>query len=197
MPGIFDLDNPLTTQRIFRNVMNSFAYPFRLYSIADGSYGDNSTQDYDIYIKGLCGVFLDSEVSFYMHGDDNLAAGIRAETYAKPATLEEADFVIIINDFHINLLEKVSAGSLVNPHKGATVIIAAPQLSGDIKITVEGPGINGKAAHFVHPRIAECLDKVAEMQIEYPKGFELVFISRQGEINSVPRHVKICKGEIS
>ena len=196
METIFDLDNPLTSQRIFRNVMNSFTYPLRAYNITDGSSGWYSTRDGngDIVLKGLCGVFLDNGVSFYVHGDENLAADIRAETYARPAAAEEADFVVIRDGFDVGILEKVSAGSLVNPHKGATVIVETPQLAGDVKVTAEGPGINGRASYFVCRRIADCLEKTAAMQIEYPKGFEFIFITRLGDICSVPRHIN-TRGE--
>jgi len=192
---MFVLDNPLTAQRIFRNVMNSFAHPFRVYSLTGGSRGDYSPRDCDVVIKGLCGAFLDSGVSFFMCGDEKLAADVRAETYAKPAVLEEADFVVVKNERGVDFLEKVSAGSLVNPHKGATVIIVVPQLAGDVNIMAEGPGINGKTSLFVHARIAECLEKVAGLQIEYPKGFELIFLTRQGDICSVPRHINVYRGE--
>ena len=190
MDSAFNLGNALDTQRVFRHIMNSFSHPFRVCNIFDGAKngppeGDNSA------IVSLCGVFLDNTVSLYVHGAPGLAAEIREATYAKAAAVEDADYIILGDTRSFDHLEKVNAGSLVSPHKGATLIVIAPKLGGSEKIMAEGPGINGRAAFFADPAIAELLYRADALNIEYPKGFEFLFITLQGDICAVPRHIKI------
>lgn len=146
-------------------------------------------------IKAICGVFLDNTVSFYVHGDDRLAAEIRESTYARPSGLEDADFVVVRDAAGFGLWDRVRQGSLVNPHRGATVIVGVPRIAGDAEIAAEGPGIDGQQLFRVDRRIGACVRQAAELGMEYPKGFELVFASGQGEICAVPRHIKTRGGE--
>jgi alpha-D-ribose 1-methylphosphonate 5-triphosphate synthase subunit PhnH len=185
-------DDPLVTQRIFRNIMDAFSHPLNVYNINGdaensslGAWGENAA------IKALCGVFLDGGASFYVHGDAMLAGEIKEMTYAKLSAIEEANFVILKDTERLDLLAKIYPGSLVSPHKGATAIVGVPRIGGGASIIAEGPGIDGKMHCRVYPGIAECLSKVTGMDIEYPKGFELIFVTRQGDICAVPRHVKV------
>jgi len=190
MDGAFNLDNALDTQRIFRHIMNSFSHPFRIYNIFDGAEigppdGDSAA------IIGLCGVFLDNTVSLYVHGAPGLAAEIGEATYVKAAAIEDADYIIMDDARGFDQLEKVNAGSLVNPHKGATLIVITPTLGGTEKFMAEGPGIKGRAPFSADPAIAELLYRADALNIEYPKGFEIIFLTLQGDICAVPRHIKI------
>lgn len=188
MNSLTDIDGVLISQRIFRTVMDAFAHPFRIYNINE----NNASKKTEAVIKELCFVFLDNAVSFYVHGDLKLTEEIREMTYAKAAGIEKADFVIVKNIRDFNSFDSLCQGSLVNPHKGATVIFDAPHIGGEEKIIAEGPGINGKLACFVDKNIADCLCEVKKLDIEYPKGIEIIFASPKGDILAVPRHMKIC-----
>lgn len=194
MEGAFDLDNALTTQRIFRHIMYSFSYPLKVYNIFDGA--DNGSPDGEnATLVELCGVFLDNTVSLYVHDDARLAAEIRETTYVRLAAIEDADYVILKDTHDLNLLEKVSAGSLINPHKGATLIIIIPRIEGTARFIAEGPGINGRISVSADPAIADCLYKVADLNIEYPQGFDILFLTGYGDICAVPRHIEIHREE--
>ena len=188
-----EMDSTINTQRFFRNVMSAFSRPCRVYSMKDGDAGQALSQTKDAVIKELCNIFLDSSVSFYIHDDPELAGAIRESTYAKTADIEAADFVLLDGARDEDLLDRVYPGSLLSPHKGATVIAAVPQIEGAVKVEAEGPGINGKASCLVDASIARCLRKVAAMDREYPKGFELLFVTPQGDLFAVPRHVVTCE----
>lgn len=191
MTDTIEFDTVMGVQRIFRDVMGAFSRPFKVYNIKEHVSDNPLVQgEYEV-IKGLCCVFLDNTVSFYVHNDEKLAGDIAEATYAKPAGIEEADFVVMTDTPDLNLLEKVYQGSLFNPHKGATVILDVPQITGQEKITAEGPGIDGKLPFFADKSIVACLSKAAELDMEYPKGFEIIFATRQGDMCAVPRHVRI------
>lgn len=188
-------DSDLKAQRIFRELMNAFAHPFRVHSIKSEVETGPSIHGENSVITELCQVFLDNSVSFCVCGDENLAAGIREMTYAKPAEIDKADFIVIKNPGKFESWDKIYPGTLFSPHKGATVVVDVPSIAGDVKIMAEGPGINGRISYFVDSGIAECLFRAAELDIEYPMGFELIFVTGQGDIIAVPRHVKVY-GEV-
>ncbi len=182
MDGMINFDDALATQTIFREVMNAFAHPLRVHNIGNAE---------DSPLAELCGVFLDNTVSFYVHGDDPLAAYIRKTTYSRSCALKDADFVIIPNAKSFDEWDKLRCGTLLDPHKGATVIIAVPQIMGDEKISSQGPGIDGKRAFGVHESIIDCAEKAAALEIEYPMGFELLFVAQSGDICALPRRIKV------
>jgi len=194
MDNVIDFDSTLTAQVTFKKVMDAFAHPFKVYNINDSAENNPLIQGEYAPIQELCRVFLDNTVTFYVHADEHLAAGIKELTYARLTRLEDASFVVIKDNDKFGLWDMVCQGSLTDPHKGATVIVAVPQITGDIGITAEGPGINGCQRFGVDGSVAECVYRAAELNMEYPKGFEFIFVSRQGDICAVPRHIHCRKG---
>lgn len=196
MDGRNQFNRTVYTQRVFHRIMNAFAHPFQIYSIADGSGGDPLTQGEGAVIKDVCCVFLDNTVSFHVHGEgaERAAAEIRELTYAKLAPLEGADFVIIRDPGAFGRWGGIHPGSLLNPHEGATVIVEIPQIRGSMVLKAAGPGIDGEKDFPVSESLAECLRDTSALHWEYPEGFELLFVTGQGELCAVPRHIK-TRGE--
>ena len=191
MDSATDFDITLSAQKIFKGIMNAFSHPLQVYSVSDGMGGNPLTRGEDAAITDLCCTFLDNTVSFYVHGSETFTGDLQELTYARPALIEEAGFVIVRDIGGFDQWDKVYQGTLLDPHKGATVIIETPRLDGETEITAEGPGINGSLKCSVDRAIAECLRRIAALDIEYPKGFEVMFVTRQGDMFAVPRHVKI------
>ena len=194
-------DDVFYTQKLFKRVMNAFAHPLTEYGLdyVKNANGVNyAGRGAGMYIGAICRVFFDHTVSFYAYGEGGgaFAAEISETTYARLANLDEADYVVVMDAAGFDQWNKVYQGSLINPHAGATVIVAVPRIAGDINIEAEGPGIDGRAAFYIDGVIADCLNRAAALDIEYPKGFELLFVSRSGSLFAVPRHVKIYSGKI-
>ena len=190
--SLSDYNSSLSAQSIFRETMNAFAHPLQTYNIKEAASNNPLTQGRNAIIMELCGIFLDNCVSFYVHNDTQLTASLKELTYAIPSAIEIADFVIMENPDEFDKWENISPGTLVDPHLGATVIISVPQIAGDVSITAQGPGIDGKESFMLSHAIAECIFKSRELDIEYPKGFDLLFVSQQGEICALGRHVAIA-----
>ncbi|MCL1803462.1 MAG: phosphonate C-P lyase system protein PhnH [Eubacteriaceae bacterium] len=188
MPSAIDYQSTLLSQQIFRETMNAFAHPMKCHDIS-GCIGDGP----DAAILALCSVFLDNTAAFFAYGAGDLAKTIEQLTYARPSELAKADFAIIQGS-GFSEWGSIYTGTLLDPHKGATVIIEAPKLEGDAQITASGPGINGEAQFYVDRQIADCLQETAKLEIEYPMGFELIFITKQGKLIALPRRVS-AKGE--
>ena len=188
-----DYNDILSLQQVFKNIMDAFSRPLKPYSIQ--SVSDNGPHVYEdgVAIRDICCVFLDSTVSYYVHGDDKLSADIMEITYSNPAEIEKADFVIIKKVDGSIPWEKIKPGTLVNPHKGATVIVEIPQIHGDEIIVARGPGIDGQATCHVSPDIARCLIETSKLNIEYPMGYELIFVTPSGEVCAAGRRINISR----
>jgi len=168
------------SQRIFKDLIDAFSHPFKVCNIDSGSA-----------VKELCFVLLDNEVSFYVDEETALSSEIKEMTYAKAKDIELADFIIVTNPQNFDAFDKIKQGTLANPNEGATVIVSVPQIEGDEKITAEGPGIDGSLSCGIHKSIIDFLDKANREDIEYPKGFEIVFVTQDADIIAVPRRVKV------
>ena len=179
------LDSVLAAQQIFKSVTNAFSRPCRLYNIKAESGED--------VIKELANVFLDSGTSFNANGNAALAADIRETMYASEVEIEAAEFILITDLDSFDAFDKIKTGTLIDPHHGATAIISVPEILGDTTISAEGPGIDGKISCSLSKSVADCLIKSAALDIEYPQGYEILFVTPDGEIMAVPRRVKIYK----
>jgi alpha-D-ribose 1-methylphosphonate 5-triphosphate synthase subunit PhnH len=157
-------------------------------SSSSGGIGE-STSGSNSVIMALCSVFMDNTVSFFTD-DAKLASEIREMTYAENGALEKADFVILRNADSIELIENVYRGSLVDPHQGATVIIEVSDFRGETRVIAEGPGIEGRLFCELSRFVANALDRKADLNMEYPSGFEMIFVNADGEIIAVPRRIK-------
>jgi len=171
------------SQRIFKDLVEAFSHPFKVCNIDSGNA-----------VSELCFVLLDNEVSFYVDEDTMLSSEIKEMTYAKAKDIELADFIIVTNPQSFDSFDKIKQGTLAGPNEGATVIVRVPQIEGDEKITAEGPGIDGSFSCGVHTNIIDFLDKANREDIEYPKGFEIIFVTQEADIIAVPRRVKVRRG---
>ena len=189
--SLSEYNSSLSAQSIFRETMNAFAHPLCLYNIKEAASKNPLTQGDKSIIKELCSIFLDNCVSFYVHNDAQLSVDLKELTYAIPCEIEYADFVVIENPDEFDKWEDIAQGSLVDPHLGATVIICVPQVAGDASLTAGGPGIDGEKTFMLSRMVAECISKAREVYTEYPKGFELLFVSPDGDICALGRHIRI------
>jgi len=186
-----ELDGVFTAQRVFRVIMDAFSHPFQPYFINVDSMDNSSINGRDTIIKLISLVFFDNTVSFYAHEDDELAGEIKERSLAKRTEIEPANYIIINDPKNFRLFDKIGRGTLTDPHKGATVIVAAPEIRGDSPVSAEGPGIKGKQVFHLNECVVGFLKKTADLNIEYPQGFEIIFVTGNGEISAVPRRVKI------
>jgi len=184
-------DGVFTAQRVFREVMDAFSHPLRTYKIEIDAVKNTLINGRDTIIKMLAFVFFDNTVSFYIHDNDALSDEISELTLAERSDIESADYVVIKNPETFDFVDKIRTGTLVDPHKGATVIIIVPEIGGKTLIHGEGPGIKNKRALLINEHAADFLFKTASLNIEYPRGFEIIFATGRGEIAAVPRRVKI------
>ncbi|MDR2615106.1 MAG: phosphonate C-P lyase system protein PhnH [Oscillospiraceae bacterium] len=178
-------NNALLAQQAFKAVMNAFARPFRVYRLPEGlsELGESPA------LKLLAFTLTDNTVTLYVH-DGAAEAELRELTSAGRAELELADFVILRGSDGYGLLSRVRRGDLIDPQKGATVIIYLPRLEGAVSIRAAGPGIDGEMIFAASECVSSYLRESSELDIEYPAGFEMLFVTPRGELLAAPRRVR-------
>jgi alpha-D-ribose 1-methylphosphonate 5-triphosphate synthase subunit PhnH len=137
-------------------------------------------------------MLLDAEVSFKVISgkEKEVTSFISQLTYAEAKPLEEADFIFVLSDAGESGVETAfrdsKIGNLINPHKSATIVIEAPELSNNSEFMLRGPGI--EEASFAGFGLGEkWIAEREKKNIEYPLGIDAIFVDRQANVLCVPR----------
>jgi len=143
-------------------------------------------------------MLFDTEVTFKVisQRENELTKLINQLTYAKAAELKTADFILVMHDALPSCLEKAlqaaDRGTLLDPHRSATVIAEADALSGERGLTLTGPGIDGERHVKVQIK-GEWLELRAEKNAEYPLGIDLIFTDAAYNLLCLPRTTEIMR----
>lgn len=216
---VFDRD-PLLDERAyelqgtFRAVLDCMARPGEVCRLS-------ITDAYEVEAE-RCGLFpatlmladmlLDSGMTFCMAtaGFEHAARQIASRTHVTPAVLSEAACVIVPEAFRDEgasaAIAALAAGTLEQPHRGATVIVECSVLLGldaqGIRVgsashacaksswELAGPGVDG-VAHLSCDRGDVLRARLARVD-EFPCGIDLMFVDGFGHIAAVPRS-SACK----
>ena len=210
---VFDRDPSLDErafelQGTFRAVLDCMARPGEVCRLA-------ITDAYETEAK-RCGLFpatlmltdmlLDSGTTFCMAlGYERAARQIASRTHVTLAALDVASYAIVPEAFRgddaASAVVELTAGTLEQPHRGATAIVECSVLLGldaqgarvgsashacaKSAWELMGPGIDG-AAHFSCDRGDVLRARVGRLD-EFPCGIDLMFVDGFGHIAAVPR----------
>lgn len=172
------------SQKMFRLVLEAMSNPARVVRIAE--YADKLFGNYSRFLA-VAITFLDTEVGFCACANHSLSDDIVSLTLARQESLEAADFIFITETRELkNAIPKLKCGTLIDPQQSATVII---QNNGvfDCKMTLYGPGIDGRADVFATQTVKETIALRDAQNYEYPQGIDLLFISDGGDLIAIPR----------
>ncbi|KLU66615.1 alpha-D-ribose 1-methylphosphonate 5-triphosphate synthase subunit PhnH [Desulfosporosinus acididurans] len=143
-------------------------------------------------------MLFDTEVTFKICSEHEaeMAKLINQLTYAKATELESADYILILHDSKPGDLEEAfqiaRSGDLLDPHKGATLIIETDVVSNERNLTLKGPGIE-KENYMDVTLNGQWVDWREEKNSEYPLGIDLIFTDREDNILCLPRTTQIIK----
>ena len=139
----------------YRELLQANSYPGQLGNFK--KYIKNNSFETPFYEATLLFVYmlLDSEVTFCAVGEGAIEAQeyIAKLTYAKNAPPEDADYIFILScatDGEIlDAIKCSKAGTLVDPHKSATIICEAKSVTEGKTMHIAGPGIKDTAEIMV------------------------------------------------
>jgi alpha-D-ribose 1-methylphosphonate 5-triphosphate synthase subunit PhnH len=138
---------------------------------------------------------LNSDVSFYVDGPaaEDVSLYLLVNSSAKPAEIEEADFVFLDGTAAAENLYRLKTGSLPYPENSATVIVAVEELGGEtgLVLTLSGPGVDGERQLTVSGMDTALLEALVTINAEFPLGIDLVLTDPTGKIVCIPRSSRV------
>jgi alpha-D-ribose 1-methylphosphonate 5-triphosphate synthase subunit PhnH len=143
-------------------------------------------------------MLFDTEVKFKVCSkrEAEIAKLINQLTYAKAAEVENADYILVLNDAEPQELEEALRmaypGDLLDPHQAATIIVEADSMNNEQDLTLTGPGIEKECSINVKTS-GRWVDLRTEKNSEYPLGIDLIFTDRDDNILCLPRTTQIRK----
>jgi alpha-D-ribose 1-methylphosphonate 5-triphosphate synthase subunit PhnH len=180
-------------QKQFRIVLDAMAHPGIIYTLNDF---DLETPLYFSKASAVIAfTLLNADASFHAMGDFGINQYIALNTAANEKTFEKADFVFMNGQDNPDALSDFKIGSLSYPEDSATVIIDVEKVSDSnfeksIEIIFRGPGVEIQNKVFIGGIRTEILDKVKEINFEFPLGIDLIFCDKDNQIVGLPRSNK-------
>jgi alpha-D-ribose 1-methylphosphonate 5-triphosphate synthase subunit PhnH len=179
-------------QRYYRLLMDSMARPGKI----------NTFYDKDIFPPAdlnkatslIAFALLNADVFFHYAGENVDAVNnyILLNTSSSPVDAEYADFVFQKGNVQSSVISRMKVGSLAYPEEGATVVMDVQYISSDpleecIRVMLKGPGVDGEKAVYVKGLSGDMLTELADVNIEFPLGVDLILTDIHNNIICIPR----------
>jgi len=178
------------TQRIFRKLLRAHSFPGAIVDVGPDTQGVETWAGISAAMTGIALTLLDSETSFCLWPGRAAAEKdfLSHLTYGRIVRAQEAAFHFVVGgEEAAAALRSAGTGTLVEPHRGATVIIEVDALEEEGSWVLRGPGIRTATKLGVNGFDHELLRLRTEKCSEYPLGIDLVLVDRQGRCAAIPR----------
>lgn len=169
---------PLAQQRMFRGLMNAFAYPGRIESL--GVAAPDA-------LRFVLAALVDGETSL-ADPDALVATDDWRRLQARRAVPEEAGFVVARGD-RAPAFEPV-LGTLESPERGATVILRVARLGEGTAWRIAGPGVDGERRVRVTGLAPAWLAARSRWNATFPMGVDWLLID-EARLVGLPRTTRI------
>ena len=186
------LDLVRETQLTFRVLLDTMARPGTIRQLPVAAEG----APVNPWLAASLLTLLDHEVGLAVAafpGADSLERYVRQRTAARPATLEQADFVVTSWDtLDASLPLRVRQGTLEYPNDSATLLILVPPLgpAAGLRLDLAGPGV-AAGHHAWISGLTAALFAARDDAAEYPCGIDLLLIDPSGQVLALPRSTAI------
>ena len=185
-------------QTSYRKVLNCMSRPGSIENLACQIEKVDIDVDFSRSTLIMMYMLLDAEVSFKIvsHEEEKISKLVNQLTYGKYTSLEEADFIFIMKDADEDMVEQTfkaaKIGDLIDPHKSATIVVEAEEISGNKELMLTGPGI--KKENYMQVKIkGDWLGEREKKNIEYPLGIDMILLDEESNVMCLPRTTQIKK----
>jgi alpha-D-ribose 1-methylphosphonate 5-triphosphate synthase subunit PhnH len=182
------------TQRIFRSLLHALSFPGSIGSIREATEGIEAWASLGTPLAGMALTLLDAETTFCLwpHAAPKEQDLLAHLTYGRPQPPESAQFHFVpAGGDVLEAARSAPVGTLVEPHRGATLILEAKEISDDGPWRLEGPGIRSSARLGVSGIDAAFLPLRADRCSEYPLGIDVFLVDAAGRVAALPRTTRV------
>ncbi len=191
---------PLTSQAVFRVLLDSLARPGRVLALPapvagggpDGGPAAGDGRGVGPGIVPLALAVIGSKVA--VAGSPSWQARICRATGASPAGLAEASLVAIYGPADPQAVSLLRRGSAAAPEDGAKVGLACAALTeggpGETTIELSGPGVPGRARLGVDGVRRDVFDALRAANAMFPAGVDVWLVDERGRVAGLPRSTR-------
>ncbi len=193
------------SQQLYRKLLDSMARPGKINKVQATEGQFTGCEGIRPSMLAIALTLLDRESSFYVRSPLAKAFSqyVKWKTFSKEALLANAQFIFIqdklSNQDIMKLAQEVNVGTLHDPHEGATIIIDVQSLDTSsnngtgIRFSLTGPGIKTQRSCVIDGIDIAWFEARERRNAEFPLGFDLILVSTDGAILSIPRTTHIHK----
>ncbi len=182
-------DQVFTSQQIYRLLLDTMARPGKIAALPELELAP--PEGLSRPVAGLAFTLLDQETTFAVLPEcQPWSAYIGLNTGSRSTELSKAEFIIMDGGSDLPQLAEVNRGNLFFPDRGATLMIMVSAIGatdGDIGLTLQGPGVLGQKRLFLSGLWPVNLDRVQDLNREFPLGVDLIISDRHGALVCIPR----------
>jgi alpha-D-ribose 1-methylphosphonate 5-triphosphate synthase subunit PhnH len=175
---------PLTSQAVFRVLLQSLSRPGRVFQLPALEAGPG--------IVPLALAVIGSKVA--VTGAPSWQARICRATGASPVGLEEASLVAIYGTAEAGTISRLRRGSATAPEDGAKAGLACKALTeggpGGTTVELAGPGVHGRKILGVDGVGREVFDALRAANAMFPAGVDVWLVDERGRVAGLPRSAR-------
>jgi alpha-D-ribose 1-methylphosphonate 5-triphosphate synthase subunit PhnH len=184
-----NFDQVLMSQQIYRLLLDAMARPGKIAALPELELDPPAGLFRPL--AGLALTLLDQETTFAVLPERPPWSNyLGLNTGSRSAELAKAEFVILDGGDDLPQLSAVNRGNLLFPDQGATLMIMVSAIGlagGGIGLTLQGPGGHGERRLFLNGLCPGNLERIQELNREFPLGVDLVITDRHGALVCIPR----------
>ncbi len=188
MKLVHEFDEVHDSQQMFRKILKAMSNPLVKMDIKEQV--QKISGDFPAELS-VALTLVDNETTFCTFSNKALDADILSFTLSKKVPCNTADYIFVDTEEELlNAIETGKCGTLLNPHKSATIIVKIPTKK-DCTVTMYGAGIKDTISLETNSFVKKALEKRDSMYFEYPTGLDFIFINDDNELFAIPRLTKI------
>lgn len=184
-------------QEAFRGLLEAFSFPGRRVDLSSPSSRMAIRVADGTVMPSLAlgaAALVDQDSPYAVAGSPGLGAFLQ-EWASAPGGALGAAAVVVVSTWDDQglaaLLEQVSAGTLTDPHRGATVLVGTEDLDAGRVWVLSGPGLAAPEARTLPEGTLWPLVR-NRRTAEFPLGVDLAFFDRNGRVTALPRTTRIA-----
>lgn len=179
------------SQEIFRQMLYAISNPGEYVNIKKQM---EKLEDNLRHLLVIALTLLDKETSYSVLGDDEFEKLLWQLTYADNRD-EMASYIFVsqkCSEEKISeILSKCNPGTMTDPHTSTTLIISIDEDENHVLISFMGPGIKNSKTVEMSEYTKNWIIQRDIKNYEYPLGVDMYFVSKNGDLLSIPRKVKM------
>ncbi len=190
-------DPVLSSQSVFRGVMNALARPGSIQTVAEAAHTPSRLMP---ATAAVALTLFDHDTPVWI--DDHFAADAEIASWLRfqgdaPLTADpsRAAFALVHSGATLPDFEIFALGTPEYPDRSTTLVVQVDTLSGDQDLIIKGPGIRGTSVLRAGKLPFDFVNRMQANRALFPRGIDLLLVFG-AELVALPRSIHVAAGEV-